>query len=166
MNKFIYKILDSEKVAQLAYDKFPKVKCAQATFEAIIESLSELERYKNFPTYIFSYGKAGIYAWNGTCGVVNGTLAAMSLILGGDDQILKPTVDKFMEKFLYTKLPITNFEKKIKVPDLTCGGIIFRFLKIYGGDLESKDRKEFCKGLAYSAVKIAVDILNDLYLLR
>ena len=163
MKKFTYKILDSEKVAKLAYDKFPKIRCAQASFEAIIESLSDLEKYKNFPTYIFSYGKAGIYGWNGTCGAINGALAAMSFVLDGDDQILKPAVDKFMEKFLNTKLPITNFEKKIKIPDITCGGIVFKFLKTYGGDFNGKDRKEFCKGLTYSAVKLVVDILNELY---
>ncbi len=161
--KFLYKILDPDVVGKAAYDKFPKFKCAQSAFEAIIEALSDFEKYKNVPSSIYSYGKAGIYAWDGTCGAINGTLGAVSLILDGKDEILKPTVDKILNKLYSEELPF-NFDKKIKLPNLTCGGIVFRFLKKYGGDLNSKDRIEFCKNLTYSVVKTAIEVLNELYM--
>ncbi len=164
-----YAELNPAEVALKAFNYFPKLKCAESVFKAIIETLAEKvgEPYSSIPSYIMSYGKAGIYAWDGTCGAINGACAAISTVLEGNDENVKPLVDKLLKFFLSEMQPAFAPDGvvpvKVLLPDLTCGGMVFRLIKKEHAGLDDEKRVVFCKSITYTAAYKAVELLNEFF---
>ncbi|WP_456397720.1 C-GCAxxG-C-C family (seleno)protein [Desulfurobacterium sp.] len=162
-----YVKLEPAEVALKAFNYFPEFKCAESVFKAIIETLAEKvgEPYSSIPSYIMSYGKAGIHAWDGTCGAVNGACAAISTVLEGNDKDVKLLVDKVLRFFLSEMQPAFAPEGvvpvKIPLPDLTCGGIVFKLLKKEHVGFDDEKRITFCKSITYTAVYKTIELLNE-----
>ncbi|OMH39912.1 C-GCAxxG-C-C family protein [Desulfurobacterium indicum] len=162
-----YVELEPAEVALKAFNYFPKLKCAESVFKAIIETLAGKvgEPYKSIPSYIMSYGKAGIYAWDGTCGAVNGACAAISTVLEGDDSKVKPLVDELLKFFLSEMQPaFAPYDVnpvKVSLPGLTCGGMVFRLIKKEHAGFDDEKRVVFCKSITYTAAYKAVELMNE-----
>ncbi|WP_457567493.1 C-GCAxxG-C-C family (seleno)protein [Desulfurobacterium sp.] len=162
-----YVELNPEEVALKAFNYFPRLKCAESVFKAVIDTLAaEIgEPYRSIPSYIMSYGKAGIYAWDGTCGAVNGACAAISAVLEGKDSEVKPLVDRLIKFFLSEPQPAFSPEGvnpvKVYLPDVTCGGMVFKLIKKEHAGLDDEKRVVFCKSITYTATYKAVELLNE-----
>ncbi|SNR62398.1 C-GCAxxG-C-C family (seleno)protein [Desulfurobacterium atlanticum] len=162
-----YVNLVPEEVALKAFNYFPDLKCSEASFKAIIETLSEKigEPYSFIPSSILAYGKAGIYGWCGVCGAFNGTSAAVSVIFEGNDKKVKAVLNHLANFLLSNVQPVFlpgNVDSilRISLPSLSCSDIFLRFHKEHGVDFEDDRRKKFCRCLTYTTVFKTVEILN------
>lgn len=168
-----YKKLDPEKVRKDGYDIFHNGRdCMEGSFAAIIKSLAAEvgHPYTIIPCELAYYGGGGGMGWGTLCGSVNGSCAAMSLILGGHDnrKALRKAVNEIMGWYSTAPLPTGKTDKFGKYGKMVqsvagtplCHASVSNWCKESFFESHSPERSDRCARVTGDTAARAVEILN------
>lgn len=168
--KWPYEKIDPAKAAEIAYNAWFEVFCAQATATGIFSELSEKigGPWKSFPISSLKFGMGGMLGWGLTCG----SPVAASLVIGlaAPSDLVNPMILDLLQWYSETALPVyvpknpkANKEKIVQTVSNSplCHLSVGKWMKTANhafGDIERKDR---CARVSASVAYRTVELLNS-----
>ena len=163
-----YHELDPAETEKLGYYGFYEGRCCFGTFKSIIGQLGDKygAPYKDFPFEMMKYGTAGVAFWGTLCGAMNGTAAAIGLLLSGEDR--DKIITSLYAWYEKTEFPIyspTQPVHECKMPktsteSVLCHRSVGKWLEASGNAFISKEKLERCARVTADSAKKAVELLN------
>lgn len=165
-----YEKIDPAKAAEIAYNSWFEVFCAQATATGIFEQLKEKvgEPWKSFPIGSLKFGMGGMLGWGVTCG----SPVAASLVIGlaAPSDLVNPMIHEILYWYSNTALPVyvpknpkANKDSIVQTTSNSplCHVSVGKWMKKANhafGDIERRDR---CARVSASVAYRTVELLNS-----
>lgn len=162
-----YKKLDTDKVAEIAYENWYKKFCCYAVTSGILIPLQEEvgEPYASFPIESTRWGHGGAVGWGTLCGSLTGAGIATGLIAGQDGEAMLNNVIYWYtqaELPIYTpENPKASIENVSKSNSPLCHISVGKWMKKEDVKFFSPERKERCARLSADVAVKTVELLND-----
>jgi hypothetical protein len=167
-----YKKLDPVAVAERAYPGYYKGGCAYGAFEGIVGELKKEvgSPYTGIPTEMFIFGEGGVAGTSTLCGALNGSAAALFLVMGAVDRTKRAEAFQMIQELFnwYDQTALPNYRPKNSKFEIKgsvsksplCHVSVTKWCKVSGFKSFSKERDERCGWLTASTAKYAVELIN------
>lgn len=175
-----YKQLDPEVVRKEGHKGYYAGGCMYGAFHAIISQLQKQvgAPFTNIPTDMMRYGEGGGVGWGTLCGAINGSAAAMNLVLGKDDysKVINELFgwytttafpsdlsNQYAEdgKFLVETMKYDKALPQSVVASPLCHASVTEWCKVAGVNVADPKRAERCGRLTGDVAAQAVLLLNQ-----
>jgi hypothetical protein len=161
-----YAKLDTDRVAEIAYENWYKKFCCYAVASGILIPLQEDigEPYTSFPVDSTKWGHGGAVGWGTLCGSLNGAGIATSLIAGEEGEAILNDVIYWYTKTelpMYTpENPKAEIENVNKSNSPLCHISVGKWMAKEDVAFASPQRKERCARLSADVAVKTVELLN------
>ncbi len=164
-----YKVVDVDRIGQIAYENYFKKWCASTVISAFVEELKRKvgDPWKDFPVDAYKWMHGGMAGWGALCGTMPGAGVIIGLVTGDTDTAEAMTND-LIYYYSYTEMPVFEPEKPIKasIKHKTIAGTpichisVGRWMRAEGVAFLTNERAERCARLAASIAMEAARMLN------
>lgn len=168
--KWPYEKLDPAEVAEIAYNAWFEVYCAQATATGLMTPLMKKigSPWKDYPIHSLKFGMGGMLGWGLTCGSPVAASIVMGLVIP-DENTLNLMIHDLLQWYAETALPVY----KPKNPRANKEGIITtvshsplchisvgKWMKAANKSFKSIERRDRCARVAASVAYKTAEMLN------
>lgn len=164
-----YVKLDPEKVAEVAYNAWFEVFCAQATATGLCSQLAEKvgEPWKSYPIHSLKFGMGGMLGWGLTCG--SPVAASIIIALVAPKDLVNPMIHDLVQWYQDTALPVfvpknpkANKDGIIKTTSNSplCHISVGKWMKAANKAFADIERRDRCARVSASVAYKTAEMLN------
>ena len=168
-NKWGYKKLDPNEVAQIAYENYMDLFCASTVLKGIFTPLAKSvgAPFSTFPVESMKWAHGGVAGWGTVCGTLIGASTAAGFITGDTDTVEAMSND-LMFYYANTVLPVfkpakgkwAEIKNTTKADTPVCHISIGRWMAEEGVAFLSNERAERCARVAATIAGKTAEMLN------